>query len=82
MDASEEFERYLTRLARGLGHAHRHADLSGYYTGLMLPLSCKSVEHMAARINPLHASAGRRSLHHFVAQSQWSNEQMLRKVAQ
>lgn len=82
MDASEEFERYLTHLAQGLGHADRHAGLGGYCTGLMLPLSRKSVEPMAARIDPLHASAKHQALHHFVARSQWSDEQMLRRVAQ
>lgn len=82
MDASEEFERYLTHLAQGLGHADRHAGLSGYCTGLMLPLSRKSVEPMAARMDPLHASAKHQALHHFVAKSEWSDEQMLRRVAQ
>ena len=82
MDISKEFEHYMTHLAKGLGHADRHAGLSGYCTGLMLPLSRKSVEPMAARVDPLHASARHQSLHHFVAQAQWSDEQMLRKVAQ
>lgn len=82
MDASEEFEHYLTHLAQGLGHADRHAGLSGYCTCLMLPLSRKSVEPMAARMDPLHASARHQALHHFVAKSEWSDEQMLRRVAQ
>ncbi|MBI3903230.1 MAG: IS701 family transposase, partial [Nitrosomonadales bacterium] len=82
MDASEEFEHYLTHLAQELGHADRHAGLSGYCTGLMLPLSRKSVEPMAARMDPLHASAKHQALHHFIAKSEWSDEQMLRRVAQ
>jgi len=82
MGATEEFEHYLSHLSQGLGHADRHAGLSGYCTGLMLPLSRKSVEPMAARIDPLHASARHQALHHFVAQSEWSDEQMLRRVAQ
>lgn len=82
MDASEEFERYLMHLSQELGHADRHAGLSGYCTGLMLPLSRKSVEPMAARMDPLHASAKHQALHHFVAKSEWSDEQMLRRVAQ
>lgn len=57
MDMSKEFEHYMAHLAQGLGHADRHAGLSGYCTGLMLPLSRKSVEPMAARAGPLHASA-------------------------
>ena len=82
MDASEEFERYLAHLSQELGHADRHAGLCGYCTGLMLPLSRKSVEPMAARMDPLHASAKHQALHHFVAKSEWGDGQMLRRVAQ
>lgn len=82
MDVSKEFERYMARLAQGLGHVDRHAGLAGYCTGLMLPLSRKSVEPMAARVDPLHASARHQSLHHFVAKAHWSDGQVLRQVAQ
>ena len=73
MNISKEFEHYMMHLAEGLGHADRHSGLSGYCTGLMLPLSRKSIERMAARVDPLHASARHQSLHHFVAKAQWSN---------
>lgn len=56
----------MAYLMQGLGHADRHSGLTGYCTGLMLPLSRKSVEPMAARVDPLHASAKHQSLHHFV----------------
>jgi SRSO17 transposase len=82
MDAADRFERYMEHLADGLGHADRHAGLRGYCTGLMLPLSRKSVEPMAARVDPLHASAKHQALHHFVAEAQWSDAEMLRRVAQ
>ena len=82
MGVTERFERYMQHLAGGLGHADRYAGLRGYCTGLMLPLSRKSVEPMAARVDPLHASAQHQSLHHFVAQADWSDEEMLRRVAQ
>lgn len=55
MDIAKEFDDYMAYLGQGLGHADRHAGLSGYCTGLMLPLSRKSVEPMAARVDPLHA---------------------------
>ena len=80
--ASDRFERYMSHLAAGLGHADRHAGLKGYCTGLMLPLARKSVEPMAARIDPLRASARHQALHHFVAQAEWSDDEMLRRVAQ
>ena len=82
MNASQRFERYMEHLAGGLGHMDRHAGLIGYCTGLMLPLSRKSVEPMAARVDPLHASARHQSLHHFVAKAEWSDEVMLNRVAQ
>jgi SRSO17 transposase len=82
MNATERFDAYLARLSEGLGHADRHAGLRGYCTGLMLPLSRKSVEPMAARVDPMHASARHQALHHFVAKAEWSDTQMLRRVAQ
>ena len=63
MNATERFDHYLENLSEGLGHSDRHAGLRGYCTGLMLPLSRKSVEPMAARVDPLHASARHQSLH-------------------
>ena len=82
MGADWGFESYMAHLAAGLGHRDRHAGLMGYCTGLMLPLSRKSVEPMAARVDPLHASARHQALHHFVAQAEWSDEELLRRVAQ
>ena len=77
MHAVEEFNRYIASLCERLGHADRHAGLSGYCTGLMLPLSRKSVEPMAARLDPLHVSARHQALHHFVAKSEWSDRAVL-----
>jgi SRSO17 transposase len=82
MGASERFDRYTEHLCEGLGHSDRHAGLKGYCTGLMLPLARKSVEPMAARVDPMHASARHQSLHHFVAKAEWSDSEMLRRVAQ
>lgn len=82
MNVADRFEEYLEHLALGLGHADRHEGLRGYCTGLMLPLARKSVEPMAARVDPVHASARHQSLHHFVAKAEWSDVQMLRRVCQ
>lgn len=76
----ERFERYLKYLSEGLGHADRHAGLKGYCTGLMLPLDRKSVEPIAASMDPMHVSARHQSLHHFVAKADWSDADMLRRV--
>jgi len=48
----------------------------------MLPGARNSIEPMAARLDPLHASARHQALHHFVSRAQWSDEQMLQRVAQ
>ena len=82
MNAADRFDHYLDHLSKGLGHTDRHAGLRGYCTGLMLPLSRKSVEPMAARVDPMHASARHQALHHFVAKAEWSDTEMLRRVAQ
>jgi len=72
----------MEHLAAGLGHSDRHAGLRGYCTGLMLPGARKSIEPMAARLDPLHASARHQALHHFVSRAEWSDEHMLQRVAQ
>jgi SRSO17 transposase len=80
MEAFKEFERYIAYLAEGLGHADRHAGLRDYCTGLMLPLARKSVEPMAASLDPQHVSARHQALHHFVAKSEWSDTAVLAGV--
>ncbi|MGQ0618866.1 MAG: IS701 family transposase [Panacagrimonas sp.] len=82
MGAGDRFESYLEHLAQGLGHADRHGGLKGYCTGLMLPLARKSIEPLAAGVDPLHVSARHQSLHHFVAKADWSDEEMLRRVGE
>ena len=82
MEELREFERYMSHLSEGLGHADRHAGLRGYSTGLMSPLKRKSVEPMASHLAPTATRARHQSLHHFVADSAWSDEQMLLRVAQ
>ncbi len=78
----QEFERYLVHLGEALGHADRQAGLRGYCTGLMAPLARNSVEPMAAHLAPSATRSRHQSLHHFVADSPWSDEQMLLHVAQ
>jgi SRSO17 transposase len=77
-----EFDRYMAHLCAGLGHSDRHAGLRGYCTGLMAPLARKSVEPMAAHLAPAATRSRHQSLHHFVADSAWSDQEMLGRVAQ
>jgi SRSO17 transposase len=80
MEVEDELERYLDRLAGVLGHADRRTGLMDYCRGLMLPIKRKSVEPLAAHVDPLHVQAKHQSLHHFVAKSAWSDEAVLREV--
>ena len=58
---------YLAALAGAVGHADRRWPLEAYVTGLLLPGERKSVEPMAARMDPAHVSRAHQALHHFVA---------------
>ena len=82
MEELGEFDRYMEHLSEGLGHSDRHAGLRGYCTALMAPLKRKSVEPMASHLAPTATRSRHQSLHHFVADSAWSDEQMLLRVAQ
>jgi SRSO17 transposase len=72
-----EFERYIKQLCEALGHRDRHGGFADYSRGLMLPIERKSVEPLAAHTDPLHVSAKHQSLHHLVAQSEWSDRAVL-----
>lgn len=67
-------------LAQAAGHADRSEPLRNYCTGLLLEGERKSVEPMAARLAPDDVQRMHESLHHFVAQSPWKDDQMLRQV--
>lgn len=75
---AERFEEYIAKLGAAVGHADRLAPLRGYLTGLMLPGERKSVEPMAARVDPMHVSARHQSLHHFVSRAPWDEREVLR----
>jgi len=75
-----EFECYIDELCKALGHRDRHGGFADYSRGLMLPIERKSVEPLAAHTDPLHVSAKHQSLHHLVAQSEWSDKAVLKCV--
>ncbi|MES2260599.1 MAG: IS701 family transposase [Pseudomonadota bacterium] len=80
MDDLADLDAYLEHLCTALGHADRRAGLKDYCTGLMLPIARKSVEPLAAHIDPMHVRAKHQSLHHFVAKSSWSDDAVLASV--
>jgi SRSO17 transposase len=67
-------------LATAAGHEDRHTPLKNYCKGLLLPGERKSIEPMAARLDPKHVQAMRQSLHHLVAKAPWSDEVLLSQV--
>src|SRR5215212_9586936 len=54
--SDQNFMEYLERLTAAVGHADRHEPLRVYLEGLLLPGERKSVEPMAARIDPTPCS--------------------------
>ena len=78
--SESRFAAYVDGLARALGHADRAAPLKSYCTGLILPGERKSVEPMAARVEPGRVQAAHQSLHHFVAKADWSDDAVLAVV--
>ena len=71
---------YLDAITGELGHASRAASAQAYCTGLLLPGERKSIEPMAARLDPAHVQAKHQSLHHVVAQAEWDDAALLAAV--
>jgi SRSO17 transposase len=78
LSEAKRFEAYLEKMSMAVGHADRREPLRAYLSGLLLPGERKSVEPMAAKLDPLHVQARHQSLHHFVAQAPWSEQDLLR----
>lgn len=82
LDGSSQsrFAGYVERLAMALGHADRETPFRAYCVGLMLPGERKSVEPLAARVEPGRVRAAHQSLHHFVAKAPWDDGAVLDAV--
>src|SRR3982751_3238455 len=78
--SEQRLQGYLSRLAEGVGHADRKERMGGYSTGLLLRGERKSVEPMAARLDPARVSSLHQALHHFVATAPWSDAAVLTAV--
>ena len=74
------FERYCDVMVEALSHADRATPARWYLRGLMLPGGRKSVEPMAARVHPQDVRSAHQSMHHLVADSQWSDAALLAAV--
>ena len=76
----KRFAAYIEGLAKAAGHEDRHAPLKNYCKGLLLPGERKSIEPMAARLDPQNVQPMRQSLHHLVAKAPWSDADVIEEV--
>lgn len=76
------FQRYCDKIVNTLMHADREEPARWYIKGLMLPGERKSVEPMAARVQPNNVRSAHQSMHHLVADAPWSDGAMLSAVAE
>jgi SRSO17 transposase len=67
-------------LAQAAKHEDRRAPLKNYVKGLRLPGERKSIEPMAARLDPAQVQPMRQCLHHLVAKAPCSDEALLEQV--
>ncbi len=75
------FEKYCDAMVATMVHADRDQPGRWYLKGLVLPGGRKSVEPMAARVQPQRVRSAHQSMHHLVAEAQWSDAAMLAAVA-
>ncbi|UXW10607.1 IS701 family transposase [Xanthomonas oryzae pv. oryzae] len=75
------FEQYGEVVAAALSHADRKQPAHWYLKGLLLPGGRKSVEPMAARVHPQNVRSAHQSMHHLVADADWSDQALLAAVA-
>ena len=64
MELSTQFTSYLHHVGEVMGRAQRRVGLQDYCRALMLPLKRKSIEPLAAAIDPQHVRSMHQSLHH------------------
>ena len=77
----DRFEQYGDLIAAALSHADRRAPSQWYLKGLILPGGRKSVEPMAARVQPQNVRSAHQSMHHLVAHADWNDQSVLSVVA-
>lgn len=78
--SESRFSAYVEALGDALGHADRIAPVRQYCAGLLLPGDRKSIEPMAARVEPGRVRATHQSLHHLIAKADWSDAAVLAVV--
>ena len=74
----ERFMECVARLSDVIGHADRREPLRAYMASLLLPGERKSVEPMAAKVDPRNVESRHQSMHHFVADAPWEARDVIR----
>jgi SRSO17 transposase len=80
LEHADRFAAYVNELTKVIGHADRKRPFWDYCAGLLATEGRRSVEPMAVVTGPGHVSTQHQKLLHLVAESRWSDEQMLAKV--
>jgi SRSO17 transposase len=85
-DAGEKrFHAYMEGLIEALRGVHwcgQASTLCAYCTGLLLPNERKSMEPMAARVDPEHVEALHHAMYQFLANSPWPSSILVRKAVE
>ncbi len=76
------FDRYCDRIVNALAPADRERPARWYIQGLMLPGRRKSIEPMAARVQPDKVGSAHQCMHHLVADGLWRDEAVLSAVSE
>src|ERR1017187_2616729 len=74
------FEGYAQKMVEAWGPADRVDPAQWYLRALILPGQRKSVEPMAARVHPQNVRSAHQSMHHLVAEAEWSDTALLKAV--
>jgi SRSO17 transposase len=80
LEHADRFAAYVNELTKVIGHADRKGPFRDYCAGLLATEGRRSVEPMAVVTGPGQVSTQHQKLLHLVAESPWSDEQMLAKV--
>jgi len=77
----DRFKKYGEAIGTALAHVDRRTPMQWYLRGLLLPGGRKSVEPMAARVQPHNVRSAHQSMHHLVANAEWSDRGLLAAVS-
>ena len=73
--------RYCDAMVATMGHADREQPCRWYLKGLVQQGGRKSVEPMAARVQPYRVRPAHQSMHHLVTEAEWSDDALWSAVA-